>query len=489
MSRRSNRSAAGLTAVVFGFTLVQGPAAHAEDWAISGLGANGVFETDVSSINHEGGLVRSWTRLTLTKAKRDESTGKPYVVDLEERFDDCQHHRFQLGTYVRRDAHGEVTGTGTTLSAGWQVPSPGSIAESLSRLACAVASPPQEPAIVDDLNQGSWSDLGSSGDGKYRLQVRIDEVRKLTDGPVIAISRTLYTNPELLEGLPIRYGVMANAIDCASGKSALLGADLFVTPTVRVKALRTPEKDIRFESAPPNSFMARSLPLICAAATPEKPKENEAHGLSVGTAWGADKGYLVTASHVIEGGGRIEVYHNREKVGEAKVVLDDPANDLAVLKFTPDRPGKLTILPLATKPASLGRSIFTLGYPEPDSLGQRVKMTAGQVSSTAGYQDDARYLQISAAIQQGNSGGPVIGWDGSVVGVVEAKLTKFGDEPTKLAPELVNYALKVSYVRAMLEELPDLANYTVVKAVGGNDHIVDEARKAVFMVIAIPEGS
>jgi len=487
MSHGFNRSAAGLTGIVVSFILAQAIPAHAEDWAMSGLGAEGaVFETDVSSINHEGGLVRSWTRLTLTKAKRDESSGKPYVVDLQERFDDCEHHRFQLGTYVRRDAHGEVTGTGTTLMMGWQVPSPGSIAASMSRLACAVASPPAEPPIQADLREGTWSDLGASGDGKYRLQVRIDGVRKLADGPVIAVSRTLYEKPELIDGLPIRYGVIANAIDCAKGKSASLGADLFVTPTVRVKAFRTPDDKIRFEAAPPTSFLARSLSLICAAATPEKPQTEDGQGVSVGTAWGTNKGYLVTASHVIENGGKIEVYNNGEKVGEAEVVVNDAANDLAVLKFQPSKPGKLTILPLATRPTTLGRSIFTLGYPEPDSLGQRVKMTAGQVSSTAGYQDDARFLQISAAIQQGNSGGPVIGWDGSVVGVVEAKLTKFGDEPTKLAPEMVNYALKVSYVRAMLEDLPDLANYTVLKAAGSNDQIVEEARKAVFMVIVTP---
>jgi len=486
MSPLSSRSAAGLTAVVLGFMLAQGSAAHAEDWAMSGLGADGVFETDVSSINHEGGLVRSWTRLTLTKARRDEASGKPYVVDLQERFDDCEHNRFQLGTYVRRDAQGTVAGTGSTLSAGWQSPSPGSIAASISRLACAVANPPADPPFEAEPDKGAWSDLGVSGDGKYRLQVKIDEVIKLSDGPVMALSRTLYAKPELIDGLPIRLGVIANAIDCAHGKSASLGADLFVTPTVRVKAFRVADKDIHFETAPPNSFLARSLPLICAAARPETPETNEAHGFSVGTAWATNKGYLVTASHVIESGGKIAVYNNGDKVGEAEVVVNDPTNDLAVLKFKPAKPGKLTILPLATKPTSLGRSIFVLGYPEPDSLGQRIKMTAGQVSSTAGYQDDARFLQISAAVQQGNSGGPVIGWDGSAVGVVESKLTKFGEDATKLAPEMVNYALKVSYVRAMLEELPDLANYAAVKATGDNDQIVAEARKAVFMVLVTP---
>lgn len=488
MLRARIRSVAAMTGVAAGLLVAPAAPARAEDWVVSALGSEGaVFETDVSSINHEGAVIRSWTRMTQPRPKRDESTGKLYIVELQERFDDCEHHRFELGSYVRRDTKGKAASTGTTLMMGWQQASPNSVAETLGRLVCAVAAPPQAPPIQADVSEGSWSDLGASSDGKYRLQVRIDRVRKLDDGPVIAISRTLYETPQLVEGFPARYSVIANAIDCATGKSALLGADLFVTPTVRVKAIRVPDDKVRFESAPPNSFLARSLSLICAAAAPLKSKEQEDEGgASVGTAWGADKGYLVTASHVIEGGSKLLVYSNGEKVGDARVVADDPANDLAVLKFTPAKPGKLSILPLAARPANLGRSIFTLGYPEPDSLGQHIKMTAGQVSSTAGYQDDARYLQISAAVQQGNSGGPVIGWDGSVVGVVEAKLLRFGERDEKPAPEMVNYALKVAYLRPMLDELPDLANYTVVKAVGDHDQLVADARKAVFMVVALP---
>ncbi|MFI4951277.1 MAG: serine protease, partial [Caulobacterales bacterium] len=389
------------------------PARAADDWTFAALGPNGmVYETNVSSVSRDGALVRSWVRVVASRPKRDEATGKTYVVDLQERFEDCERHRFQLGSYVRRDAQGSVVNSGSSLAAGWQDAAPGSIGESMSHLACAVATPPKEPPIQADLREGNWSDLGASADGKYHLQVRIDGVRKLDDGPVIAISRMIYEKPEIIDGLPIRYSLSAVAIDCATGKSASLGADLFVSPTVRVKAFRVAKDQIRFEPAGPNSYLARSLSLICAAAAPAKPKEDEAEGgASVGTAWGADKGYLVTASHVIEGGRKLLVYSNGERVGEARVVADDPANDLAVLKFTPAKPGKLAILPLAAKPTNLGRSIFTLGYPEPDSLGQHIKMTAGQVSSTAGYQDDARYLQISAAVQQGNSGGPVIGWD------------------------------------------------------------------------------
>jgi len=114
-------------------------------------------------------------------------------------------------------------------------------------------------------------------------------------------------------------------------------------------------------------------------------------------------------------------------------------------------------------------------------------MTAGQVSSTAGYQDDARYLQISVPVQEGNSGGPLIGPDGTVLGVIEAKLLRFDERKDNPAPENVNYALKASYIRPMLEDLPDLANYTVIKPQPNLDQLVAEARKAVFMVVVSPK--
>jgi S1-C subfamily serine protease len=484
MSMRRRVRWAGVALAVA--TLGGANVARAADWAPSAVGPGGLlYETEVSSITRQGTLVRSWDRTLLAHPARDPTSGKAYVAEIEERFDDCANHRFQMGSYVRRDAKGEVVYSGSSLSSGWQQIVPGSVAEGLSRLACAAANPPAAAPIQADLREGSWTDLGGASDGSFHLQVRIDGVRKLDSGPVIAVSRSVYETPQPIDGFLVRYVVTGTAIDCAAGTSAILATDLFVSPTVRVKSTRVSNDDVRFEKAGPKSFLAKSLALICAAASPIKPRE-EPSGFSVGTAWGVDKGYLVTASHVIEGGGRIEVYSNGEKVGVARVVADDPANDLAILKYAPSKPGKLVILPISTRPAALGRSVFTLGYPEPDALGQRVKMTAGQVSSTAGYQDDARFLQISVPIQQGNSGGPLIGWDGSVLGVIESKLTRFSESPSKLTPEMVNYALKASYLRPMLDDLPDLANYTVIKPISDNAQMVEEARKAVFMVVVIP---
>ena len=167
-------------------------------------------------------------------------------------------------------------------------------------------------------------------------------------------------------------------------------------------------------------------------------------------------------------------------MGSARVVADDPASDVAILKLAPLHPGVLPVFELSVRAPTLGKSIFTLGYPAPDILGQQVKMTAGEISGTTGIEDNARLLQISVPIQPGNSGGPIINWDGEVVGIADASLAKIDDD----APaQNVNYAVKASYVRAMLEELPDLGGYAPIKPGANRDDLVLAARKAVFMVV------
>jgi hypothetical protein len=65
---------------------------------------------------------------------------------------------------------------------------------------------------------------------------------------------------------------------------------------------------------------------------------------------------------------------------------------------------------------------------------------------------------------------------------------KFDDRKDNPAPENVNYALKSSYIRPMLEDLPDLANYRVIKPQPSLDQVIAEARKAVFMVVVETSG-
>lgn len=247
----------------------------------------------------------------------------------------------------------------------------------------------------------------------------------------------------------------------------------------------------RWRPISPSSPEVAVAEALCGpqASKPAPPKRAtaKAEAPTFGTAWASDKGYLVTASHVIAGGRTIELFQGGKKVGEARVVADDKTNDVAVLKYVPKAGIKLKMIPLAEKPGALGRSVFTLGFPEPDVMGQAVKLSKGDIAAMSGVQDDARFLQISIPIQQGNSGGPVVGFDGSALGVVSSKLTRFSGEKDALKPENVNYAVKVSYLKPLLAALPDLADYTPIQAAGASqEELIAQVSQAVYMVVVSP---
>jgi len=169
-----------------------------------------------------------------------------------------------------------------------------------------------------------------------------------------------------------------------------------------------------------------------------------------GTAWPAGGGYVVTNHHVVAGRGRVRLVGADGTEIPSEVVSADAANDLVLLKADP----KLLppALPLASAQPQVGQGVFTIGYPHPDIMGREAKVTDGIINATTGVANDPRLLQVSAAIQAGNSGGPLLNMQGEVVGVVCGKLDALlvwagsGD-----LPENVGYAIKVGYVRTLLE--------------------------------------
>jgi hypothetical protein len=100
----------------------------------------------------------------------------------------------------------------------------------------------------------------------------------------------------------------------------------------------------------------------------------------------------------------------------------------------------------------LGQSVFAAGFPLQGLLASSLNLTTGNISALAGVQDDARMFQITAPVQPGNSGGPLLDQTGNVVGVVTSKL-----DALKVAkvlgdlPQNINFAVKGSLARAFLD--------------------------------------
>ena len=159
-------------------------------------------------------------------------------------------------------------------------------------------------------------------------------------------------------------------------------------------------------------------------------------------------GYVVTNYHVIEGCNSVEVYENNQPIA-AVVVNFDLNNDIALLKanFKPNH-----YFPLRSKNPSLLMDIYAAGYPFGYDISTPVKVTQGIVSSLSGVGNNYSNIQIDAAIQPGNSGGPIIDKKGNVVAVAVATLDlEEVYEAYGVIPEGTNFGIKSNVVINFLE--------------------------------------
>jgi S1-C subfamily serine protease len=184
-------------------------------------------------------------------------------------------------------------------------------------------------------------------------------------------------------------------------------------------------------------------------ARPPKAAESDDEKGAMGTGFFiSSEGHIVTNAHVVAGCSVAQATAGMGLQADARVLTRDTANDLALLKVD----AKPTGYGHLRTGVRTGENIFAFGFPLYGLLATTGNFTVGNVSAVAGLGDDTRYLQISAPIQPGNSGGPVLDENGNVVGVVVAKLNVL-----KVAsaiddvPQNVNFAIKASVLNNFLE--------------------------------------
>lgn len=216
-----------------------------------------------------------------------------------------------------------------------------------------------------------------------------------------------------------------------------------------------------------------------------QPKTANENSIMVsGTAWQVSSTQLVTAFHVVENAKSIGVAIG-DDVEMAKVIASDQANDIALLQLT-GKPLTTKALPLAAKGPKLGSRVAVIGYPLADILGVQVQATSGEISKLAGIGDDLRFYQISAAIQEGNSGGPLIDAQGQVLGVVSSKLNDLTMLKRGIIPQNVSFAVKYPYIQAMLDSAgiqPVKPQKKIIKI----EDAITESKDSVYLLIVKAE--
>ena len=161
-------------------------------------------------------------------------------------------------------------------------------------------------------------------------------------------------------------------------------------------------------------------------------------------------GHILTNAHVVRGCAEVRVppaTHARSR--RVTVAARDDRADLALLEgpaspsFAAFRQGR------GIRPAA---SVVVAGFPLRGVLAAGVNVSTGTVAALAGLRNDRRLIQITAPVQPGNSGGPVLDLAGNVVGVVVSKLNALRvARATGDIPQNVNFAVSAGTARAFLD--------------------------------------
>ena len=164
---------------------------------------------------------------------------------------------------------------------------------------------------------------------------------------------------------------------------------------------------------------------------------------STGTGFYINQNSLVTNYHVIQKCNYISIEEGERLIIKAQ----DQVNDVAILE---SKTQSNSFLSLSNNPA-LGESIYAAGYPYNDVL-KSFNFTSGNVSSLLGTGSNISHFQLTAPVQPGNSGGPILNSKGGVIGIT---VSGFGVEFSKAKntiPQNIAFGIKIGVIKDILSE-------------------------------------
>jgi serine protease Do len=181
--------------------------------------------------------------------------------------------------------------------------------------------------------------------------------------------------------------------------------------------------------------------------TREGVRHTRAKGIGTGVIISAD-GLILTAAHVVDTADKIKVMLKDERKRSAHVIASVGTADLALIQME-DAPADLTFVPLGdSSKIDIGEQVFVIGTP----YGLDHTLTVGYLSGRRIMQNtpygDIEFLQTDAAINQGNSGGPLFSRKGKLIGIVSHIKSQSGGN------EGLGFAASSNMARALLVEDP-----------------------------------
>ena len=191
-------------------------------------------------------------------------------------------------------------------------------------------------------------------------------------------------------------------------------------------------------------------------------------------------GHVLTNQHVVNGCATFGLRTVGDQERPAILLGRDAQNDLALLKASKPYPVAAV---LRVEPPRLGENVLVFGFPLTGVLASSGNLTLGSVSGLSGLRDDSRDIQITAAVQPGNSGGPVFDASGLLLGVVQSKLDAIlAASLTGDIPQNVNFAIRGSLAVSFLGSNGIEPAFERRRPPLPGDEVADHAQKVTVQV-------
>jgi serine protease Do len=333
-----------------------------------------------------------------------------------------------------------------------------------------------------DRSQRGWSYVSPAGDikidtlrfqrGERTLDDLYDQLAKR--GPIKKVGYTVKKTSEfVITGDDGEKRYYVRGIEDADGLRAFSVAHRFDSPVEMGRVIvamantfratpATAQRPPQVPTPQPPTAQAPTRPAPDSQASPQRPDSVKSKGISQGTGFFVTAaGHIVTNEHVVKGCSGAAVLRVGEEPRPATILATDAKNDLALLKT--ELPA--THVPRLRIGARVGEDVAVHGFPQAGTLSSAGNFTRGNLSAASGLHDDSTMMQITAPIQSGNSGGPVLDQSGNVIGVIKSRIVHE-------QAQNINFAIKASVAHSFLEAnnvavplaeqaSPQLANHEV----------------------------
>jgi S1-C subfamily serine protease len=199
---------------------------------------------------------------------------------------------------------------------------------------------------------------------------------------------------------------------------------------------------------PSTSAEAAATPSI--AGSPKAPEERKWRSAGSGFLLRGTS-YILTNLHVVQAAAEVRISFPSGEVYPGTVVGRDSNNDLALVLLQGMRPKTGGFVPSLEPEVEPGEQVHALGYPLGTQLSRQPSIVSGQVSAKTGLEDNIAQFRMTAPINEGNSGGPVVNSQGTLVGIATSGLVQRGVEAIRFATKISVAALVLGQVQLARE--------------------------------------